>query len=71
MLKSKIEFLGKEYNSIEGVLKAYYKSDEFKGDLATYRDRAISLGIEDDEDKSLYEHVEEQILEINKVLDGE
>lgn len=68
VLKGTIEFLGKEYDTIEGVLKAYYMSSEDKGDLATYNGKIISLDVAEDEDKSLYEHVHEQILEIE---DGE
>jgi hypothetical protein len=68
-LKETIEFLGKKYDTIEGVSKANYMSSDDKGDLATYNGKIISLGIAEDEDKSLFKHVLEQIEEINKQLE--
>lgn len=69
MLKDKIKFANKEYDSIEGVLRAYYYNIT-GNELANYRGKILSLTLEDS-NESLYSNLVNQINSINEELEAE
>jgi hypothetical protein len=69
MLKEKIKFANKEYDSIEGVLRAYYYNTT-GNELAYYRGKILCLTLEDS-NESLYSNLVNQIEQINELLEVE
>lgn len=70
MLQGKIKFANKEYDSIEGILRAYYFDKKANSDVATYRGKFVCLDIED-RNESLYSNLVNQIEQINELLEVE
>lgn len=67
MLKGTIKFANKEYDSIEGVLRAYYYNTT-GNELAHYRGKIICLALEDT-NESLYSNLVNQLKQINEILE--
>lgn len=67
MLKGTIKFANKEYDSIEGVLRAYYYNTT-GNELAYYRGKILCLKLED-RNESLYSNLVNQLNQIDESLE--
>jgi hypothetical protein len=67
MLLGKIKFANKEYDSVEGVLRAYYYNTT-GNELANYRGKIICLTLEEG-DESLYSNLVNQLNQVDEELE--